>query len=238
VLSQLLRRIDGAMFNALLRAPEGWAKAAPGGGFADADPITCRAALPGGGEASFGAAQSVKLLLDRLCSWAAKRKVADAAACFPLLRAAANVLMVPKPTLEAASERAAVSAPLSPLLLRLLLLRFSPDADCPDAVPPALIAQLEAEAKAEARRAAAAGGKEAKRAAKLALAPAGGAPYAPPDAASLGLAWLDADGFPLDGEGLARSEEPMGALPGGAGAPCAGAEADCRFAELRRVWAV
>lgn len=238
----MLNRLDVALLNALLADPG--AKGVPAG----ADAITARGAAPGGGSATFGAGVAVKMLCQRLASWAQQRRLSPPpgtprgpggeAGFFPLLRAAADVLMMPKASLSAADVRADVAGALPPAALRALLSRFAPDADSPEGVPPALLAALEAAAPA---------GKAAKRPGAVLLLPPQ-TQHAPVAAASCGVDWLDFEGFPLDEDGLNAAMAPLavllgrgagGAPPGfdPAGPPGAAAE-EARFTALRAAWGV
>jgi hypothetical protein len=142
---------------------------------------------------------------------------AGAAAFFPRLRAAADLLMMPKAPLADAAVRAEVAPGLPPAAVAALLARFEPDAGG-EAAPPALLRALRAEAAA-----AQVGGGAA--------AAAAGAPlfaYAPPAEAA-----LEARGLvePLALEAGEESDEELAALEAGAGA------GGRRFRLLRELWA-
>jgi hypothetical protein len=198
-----------------------------------------KAAIPGGGGVTFSSGVAIKLTVERLSGWASARKVVPAAgsgsaAHFPLLKAAADVLMMPKGALLDTTVRADVSGSLSPVLLRALLARFTPDEASPEAVPPVLLTALDTQAKQQMS-------KEQRKAAKTPAAVATPPPYSAPEAAALGVDWLDWDGFPLNEDGLAAVKDPLRALLGGdATQPPPGAPPamDVRFTALRESWGV
>jgi hypothetical protein len=141
---------------------------------------------------------------------------AGAAAFFPRLRAAADLLMMPKAPLADAAVRAEVAPGLPPAAVAALLARFEPDAGG-EAAPPALLRALRAEAAA-AQAGGGAGG-------------AGGAPpfaYAPPAEAALETRGLVE---PLALEAGDESDEELAALEAGAGV------GGRRFRLLRELWA-
>ena len=252
-LALLLSRLDVALFNALLRAPGGSASGGDGSSSDGSDPVSQRAAVPGGGAVTFAAGVAIKLAVQALSGWAAQRRVPGSggkggksggggggggggATCFPLMRCAADVLMMPKGALADAGVRRDVAGALTPRLLRQLLGRFTPDDSAPEAVPQTLLAALDSEARKESRKASSRGSDGSGGPSLAPLAPL---PYAPVDASALGCEWLDYDGFPLDEQGLVVAADPLAALTGAEATQAApGATPDLRFRALRQAWGV
>jgi hypothetical protein len=230
--THVLCRLDATLFNALLRPGD---TALPAG-----DAVTVKAAIPGGGGVTFNTGVAIKLAVERLTAWAVAHKVPPASGGakgphFPLLKAAGDVLMMPKSALLDASVRADVASALSPALLRALLARFTPDDSAPEAAPAALLNALDADSKSKAVS------KEERKAAKNPAAVASPPPYVAPEAAALGVEWLDYDGFPLNEDGLTAVADPMRALLGGDATqlpPGAPSDVDSRFGALRQSWGV
>jgi hypothetical protein len=163
VMAECLRRLDVALFNALLRGPQ-----QSGGERRSedpvADPLSDEAAVklvPGALQpSSFGAGMRVKMFIGDLTdsletahhSWLAAggRQILNGEVLrpFPFVRSAADVLMMPKDGLQDPSVRADVCPRLQlPQLLRLLE-HFEPDEYAPEKIPTALMASLRASAAA------------------------------------------------------------------------------------------
>ena len=193
------------------------------------DPLTDARALPGGGAVSFGAVVKLKMAVAALVEWGAKRALCgkEEVDVFPLLRAAADVIMMAKESLLDADIRREVCGALAPGTLKALLLRYSPDEFSPESIPQSLITRLEA-AESMAGKA---------RSSKSKTVPAPALAYIPVAAEDVGTVWLEEEGFPLDDEGLAATERPVEVLLG-APAPPPSTGSDLRYDALRVAWGI
>ncbi|KAJ7522761.1 hypothetical protein O6H91_18G025500 [Diphasiastrum complanatum] len=171
ILEQCLARLDVAMFNAILRDPDEWAPMDP-----IADPIVDPSVLPiPAGRLTFGGGAQLKNAIRTWSTWLAAfttghRSIVDdntgphpestdgtpnenekVPALFTLLRAMADLLMLPKDMLMDKSVRREVCPTLSLPLIKKILANFVPDEFSPDPVTPSLLAALTAEIAMEKR---------------------------------------------------------------------------------------
>jgi len=161
VLQQCLRKVDALLFHYLVvGSPTGvdiLSDYDPGsslwGGPGDGLPALEESSLPfTPGTLTFGSGMSVKMTVTRLQQWASSAGVSEAlgvgavgGSLFPLLRAAADLLMMPKELLLEQSIRRDVSQSLSIRSMVHILEQFLPDEYAHDGVAPEIITALRAE---------------------------------------------------------------------------------------------
>ncbi|KAK9830927.1 hypothetical protein WJX81_006480 [Elliptochloris bilobata] len=237
----LLRRLDAALFDELLAGNAENGAGQPGSAFADANgsedgagAVRDARLLPfPRGALSFGVGIALKLAVTRWANWAvdaglhnAKKGAEEGAALFPHLRAAADLLMMPKEALMDTAIRAEMLPGLGLGRVVRLLQRFLPDDFAQEPLPAGLLTTLESQAVEEA---------------PIRVGPAAAAPpaYEPPtESALLADGLIEPVSLEMDGE----SEDEVEALselmsPPADSSNSVASQPPLRFALLRDLWA-
>lgn len=230
VLSHCTAKLDAILLNAMLRV--GGSEAGP----TDAmhDPLGSATLAPGGGRVTFGAGMELKMTVSALREWGSARGLGPEP--FALLRAAADLMMLPKEVLVDVSVRDEVCGALGPALVCQLLERFAPDEMAPEPLPEALLPAVRAAATAVSVEASS----------PVSRAPAPECPYEVHDITKLEVPWEvhktvhDADLDLLDGiaEPLLHAAGTTARRPSvrSISAALAGALPDERMDLLRHAW--
>jgi len=247
-LGALMARLDGALFEELTREEE----ETGGPSLAPRPPSTRlpRSALPFDPDAplTFTTGVALKLAASRLAHWAADAGARDpraplgppppASAFFPGVRAAADVLMVPKEALADEAVRRDVVPRLALDDVCSLLARFGPDAAAPDPLPPGLLDSLWEQGGEGGGGGGDRGGRKARPSSGASTprrAPRAPPPYAPAtEAALLDAGMADPVSLEQDadsGDDLADLAASVGGGGGGGG------RGGGRFDLLRALWA-